>query len=193
MPGAKLVDAYMQTVPAYAVPIFIHLRALVHDAVPAAEEGIKWGKPTFLYKDKNLATFAAFKAHAMFAIHGDGRMSGSEADGRNLTSVSDLPADDLIRAKLLAACARIDRDGTAVKRTPTAKRLPRPELPIPDDFAAALAASPAAQAALQAFAPSHRREYIQWITEAKRPETREKRIVQAIAQLADGKKHHWEQ
>ena len=44
---------------------------------------------------------------------------------------------------------------------------------------------------LDAFAPSHRREYVEWITEAKRPETRDKRIAQAIEMLTQGKKRNW--
>ena len=67
----------------------------------------------------------------------------------------------------------------------------KPELPIPPEFAAALSANPAARAALEGFSPSHRREYVEWISEAKRPETRDKRIAQAIEWLADGKKRNW--
>ena len=62
---------------------------------------------------------------------------------------------------------------------------------MPEDFAAALAKQPGAQAAFDAFAPSHRREYLEWITDAKREETRGKRIAQSVEWLAEGKKRNW--
>jgi len=184
------IDAYIAGVAPFGQELFEHLRPLVHAAIPGGEEGIKWGKPAFLYKGKNVATFAVFKAHAMFAIHGGGRQGESDEGSGKLTRVADLPGDNVLKDKLAAACERIDRDGTAVRKAPQ-KRAPKPEIPIPDDFAEALEANPAARATLHALAPSHRRDYLEWITEAKRSETRTKRIAQAVEQLAAGKKRHW--
>jgi uncharacterized protein YdeI (YjbR/CyaY-like superfamily) len=186
------IDVYIETVPDYALPIFAHLRPLLHKTIPEGAETLKWGKPAFTYRDKNVATFAAFKHHAMFVIHGDGRQGESELDSGKLTGVGDLPGDNTIVDRLVAACERIDAEGTAVRKKPASARKPKPEIPVPDDFAAALSANGAAATTFEALAPSHRRDYLEWIVEAKREETRTKRVAQAVAQLAEGKKRHWQ-
>jgi len=188
------VDAYIAKAAPFAQPILTHLRGLVHDTVGGLDEALKWGMPHFLYKGKNLAGMSAFKAHAAFMIHGDGRQGPQDnrAMGQfgKITSLADLPGDNALKDKLIAAKERIDSAGTALKPK-TAPREPRPELPIPAEFAAALAANPSAKTTLDGFAPSHRREYVEWISEAKRAETRDKRIAQAIEWLAEGKKRNW--
>lgn len=64
---------------------------------------------------------------------------------------------------------------------------PRP-LDVPEDFAAALADHPDAESRFNALSPSHRKEYITWINDAKRAETRAKRIAQAVEMIAAGQK-----
>lgn len=191
------IDAYIAKAAPFAQPILTHLRTLVHGAIPNLDEAVKWGMPHFLYKGKNLAGMAAFKAHAAFTIHGEAaanddreRQDGMGHFGK-ITSLSDLPGDNLLKSRLFAAAERIDTQGTALAKKPAQSRRPKPELPIPPEFQAALDANPAAKATLTAFAPSHRREYLEWIGEAKRPETRDKRIAQAIEMLNDGKKRNW--
>jgi uncharacterized protein YdeI (YjbR/CyaY-like superfamily) len=158
--------------------------------VPGLDEAIKWGMPHFIYKGKNLAGIAAFKAHCAFVIHGDGRQGDAMGQYGKIAGLDDLPGDNEIKSKLVAAAERIDQGGTALKPK-AAPRTSKPELPIPPEFAAVLAGNPAAKAALEAFAPSHRREYLEWIGEARRPETRDKRIAQAIEWLTEGKKRNW--
>ncbi|MGB7655791.1 MAG: YdeI/OmpD-associated family protein [Novosphingobium sp.] len=184
------IDAYIAKAAPFAQPILMHLRAAIHDAVPGLDEAIKWGMPHFLYKGKNLAGISAFKAHCAFVIHGDGRQGDAMGQYGKIASLADVPGGNVIKSKLADAAARIDLDGTAIKK-PAAPRTPRPELPIPPEFATALMQAPAAKATLDAFAPSHRREYVEWISEAKRPETRDKRIAQAIEMLSEGKKRNW--
>lgn len=184
------VDAYIAKAAPFAQPILSHLRALVHETVEGLDEALKWGMPHFLHKGKNLAGMSAFKAHAAFMIHGDGRQGDAMGQFGKITRLEDLPGDNVLKSKLAEAAQRIDQAGTALKPK-SAARVAKPELPIPPEFAAALSANPAARAALEGFSPSHRREYVEWISEAKRPETRDKRIAQAIEWLADGKKRNW--
>ncbi len=192
------IDAHIAKAAPFAQPILNHLRALVHEAVEGTEETIKWGMPHFTLAGKNFAGMAAFKAHASFTIHGEAeanqereRQEGAGHFGR-LTSLDDLPGDNFLKSRIVAAVERIQNEGTALGRRPAAMRGPKPELPIPPEFAAALATNLAAKAALETFAPSQRREYVEWIIEAKRPETRDKRIAQAVAQLVEGKKRNWQ-
>jgi uncharacterized protein YdeI (YjbR/CyaY-like superfamily) len=186
------VDAYIARQADFARPILEHIRALMHRACPEAEEAIKWGMPAFLYKGKQLAGMAAFKAHATLGFWRRSEEQGQEAKkdamgsfGR-LTAVADLPDEATLTARVHEAMALIDAGAKTVRN-----KTPKPTLDMPEDLAAALSASPAAQATYDAFPPGCRREYLEWVIEAKRPETRAKRIAQAVAQMAEGKKRNW--
>lgn len=185
------VDAYIAKAAPFAQPILSHLRRLVHAALPQAEETIKWSMPHFTYRGKNVAGMAAFKAHCSFAIHGEGRQGAEDGMGSfgKIASLADLPPEDQLGAKLEAAAERIETQGRAT--TARARPAPKAEIPVPDDLSVALGQDSRARATFDAFAPSHRREYLQWITEAKRPETRAKRVAQAVGWLAEGKKRNW--
>ena len=180
------IDAYIAKAQPFAQPILEHFRSVVAQALPEAEETVKWGMPHWTVKGKNLAGMAAFKAHCAFMVHGDGRQSDAMGGYGRVRSLTDLPGDDDLVAKL-----RQGRDRLAVGAPKRPKPPPKPAIPMPHDFAAALAGSKPAQAAFDTFAPSHRREYLEWVTEAKRPETRAKRIAQAVEWIGEGKKRHW--
>ena len=179
------VNTYIGQAAPFAQPVLAHLRALVHTALPNAEETIKWRMPTFMVGGRNIAGMAAFKAHCGFVIHGAGRHRTTEnrALGQfgKLTSLADLPSDTAVIERLRAAAT-----ARSVKRD--AARTPRAEIAIPDDLAAALARNDAARTFLGALPPSCRREYLEWITSAKRPETRARRMAQTLEQLAAGRR-----
>jgi len=171
------IDAFIAKAQPFARPILSHLRAVIHQALPAVEESIKWGRPAFLHEGRILGVFGAFKAHASLTLwkmsEATGREDGMGQFGR-LTSLADLPDDaELIRLIGETANARATAQ-------PKPKKPPRPEPPVPEDLAAALAASPRAQAVWDGFAPSHRREYSEWVGEAKRAETRSARVAQSV-------------
>ena len=186
------VDDYIAKRQPFAQPILTHLRELVHKHAPDAEETLKWGVPHFVLNGQNLAGMAAFKDHATFGFWRDEEVTGSPRDngamgsmGR-LSSLADLPSDeamaDYIR-KAAALCA-----GDKPKR---AAPKPKAALDLPDDLGAALKANPAAQGHWDAFSPGKRRDYIEWVIEAKREETRIKRIETIVAQVAEGKDRNW--
>ena len=186
------IDDYIARQAEFARPILEHLRVAVHSACPEAEETIKWGMPHFTHKGGILAGMAAFKAHATFGFwqrsgeRGAESKPGAMGDFGRLTSLADLPDEGELRALIHKNMALIDA-GAKTVRNKTAK----PPLEMPEDLAAALTANPAAQATYDGFPPSCRREYLEWVTEAKRPETRAKRIAQAVEQMAQGKKRNW--
>jgi uncharacterized protein YdeI (YjbR/CyaY-like superfamily) len=188
------IDAYVARQAEFARPILEHLRAAVHAACPEAEETLKWSMPHFLYKGQMLAGMAAFKAHATFGFRRAKEVlgeTGAERDAMGqfgrLTSVADLPPDDVLHALIRKAMALTD-SGTRPAR---AKAAPRPEPETPRELEAALSANPAARATFDGFPPGCRREYVEWVAEAKRPETRDKRIAQAVEWMAEGKKRNW--
>lgn len=191
------VDAYLAEAETFARPILTHLRYLVHRAVPDAVETIKWGMPFYTLGGTNLCHFAAFKAHAAFGfwrrditdefskLHRNATAMG--AAGR-ITALSDLPAERTILAFLKRAAERT-RGGTP----PRAKRrvAPRRALRPPADLAAALKRNLAAATTWAKFSYSHRKEYVDWLTDAKRPETRARRLAFTVAWLAEGKSRNW--
>ncbi|WP_324694535.1 YdeI/OmpD-associated family protein [Novosphingobium aerophilum] len=183
------VDDYIEGAADFARPILEHLRALAHRALPGAEEAIKWGMPHFTVSGKNVAGMAAFKAHCTFVIHGDGRQGDAMGQFGRITGIADLPDEAVLTANLQAALDRVLEKGTALRIDGTRK--PRPEIPMPDDFAALLAATPEAQDAFGRFTSSQRRDYLEWITEAKTAATRDKRMVQASEWIAEGKTRNW--
>jgi uncharacterized protein YdeI (YjbR/CyaY-like superfamily) len=184
------IDAYIAKAAPFAQPILTHLRELVHATIPGLEESLKWGMPHFLHRGKNLAGMAAFKGHTAFIIHGDGRQGDAMGQYGKIAALADLPPDAELALKLLAVKARIEEVGTALKPK-AASKAPKPDIPMPDDFATALSRYQGASAKFAEWAPSHRREYLEWIVEAKRPETRAKRIAQAAEWIAGGKKRNW--
>jgi uncharacterized protein YdeI (YjbR/CyaY-like superfamily) len=177
------IDDYIARAAVFAHPILAHVRALVHRALPEAQETIKWGMPHFMVGGKNVVGLAAFKAHASVVIHHEERTGEGMGALGKLASLADLPPDDELIARFQA------RPETLAK--PRRRSVAKAELPIPPAFAAALSAAPAAQATFDGFAPSHRREYVAWIAEAKRQETRARRIAQAIEWLSEGRKRNW--
>lgn len=191
------IDAYIAQSPDFARPILIHLRALVHAAVPGLEETIKWSMPHFTLDGKNLAGMAAFKAHCAFIIHGAGRQSaqaeaepdsgGGMGDYGKIARLEDLPDANVLKARLVEAAQGLSGGAKRVR----APRAPKAEIAAPEAFLAALAGNPAARAVFEAFAPSHRRDYLEWIVEAKSEATSARRIAQAIEWLAEGKRRNW--
>jgi uncharacterized protein YdeI (YjbR/CyaY-like superfamily) len=194
MPTDPRIDAYIARQADFARPILEHLRAAVHSACPEADETMKWSMPHFLYKGQMLAGMAAFKAHATFGFWRAREVlgqTGAERDAMGqfgrLTSISDLPPDDVLAALIREAVAVTDAGPRPSRPKPPA----RADLATPRELEAALDANPAARAAFDAFPPSGRREYVEWVVEAKRPETRDKRIAQAVEWMAEGKRRHW--
>lgn len=177
------IDDYIAKAAPFAQPILTHVRALVHQALPEAQETIKWGMPHFMVGGKNVIGLAAFKAHASVVIHHEERTGEGMGALGKLESLADLPPDAELIARFQSRPAALAK--------PRPKPAPRPELPVPPAFAAALDAAPAARAAFDGFAPSHRREYVEWIAAAKREETRDKRIAQAVEWLCEGRKRNW--
>jgi uncharacterized protein YdeI (YjbR/CyaY-like superfamily) len=192
------VDAYIGKAAPFAQPILKHLRKVVHAGCPKVEETIKWGMPSFDYKGM-LAGMGAFKQHAVFGFWKEKVLAQrlpldvrTQKDGMGtygcLKSIADLPPATHLE-RLVAEAAKINDAG--IKAATPRKRTPRPPLAVPDAFMAALRKNKKALAAFEAFSPSHRREYVEWVIEAKREETRAQRIATSIAWMAEGKPRMW--
>lgn len=188
------IDAYIERAAPFARPILAHARSLVHQACPEVEETIKWGMPTFVHAGGILCGMAAFKQHASFGfwkhalVVGEGEPRDGMGSYGKMTSVEDFPPKRTLLAHIRKAM-KLNEDGVKMPAArKAASKLP-PEMP--EDLVAALNKDKAAKATFDAFPPSCRREYIEWIVEAKREETRAKRLAQTVEWLAEGKRRNW--
>ena len=188
----KRIDAYIAGAPQFARPVLKELRKRMHASIPGVVETIKWGVPYFQYKDALVGGMAAFKAHCAFGFwhplmrNGDKSLEGMGQFGR-IASIDDLPFLTQF-TKLADKARRLVDDG--VKATPP-KRAKKPPVKVPPDLAALLKKNAAARKTFDAFPPSAKREYVDWVVEAKREETRDKRVAQAVEWLAEGKRRNW--
>ena len=193
------IDAYIAKSPDFAAPILKYIRALVHEACPGVGETIKWSTPTFDYHGI-MCGMAAFKEYCTLGfwkaplLKLDGRTltkSGEMESGVNqfgrLTTVKDLPARSKL-IKLVKEAAKLNEQGIALPKAP---RTAPKAVEVPPDLAKALRADPKARAAFDAFPPSHRREYVEWLVEAKTEETRQRRLGTAIEWIGEGKSRNW--
>ncbi|HEY0181135.1 MAG TPA: YdeI/OmpD-associated family protein [Dokdonella sp.] len=188
------VDAYIADAAAFAQPILTRLRAIVHEACPDVDETIKWRMPFFERRGRPFCHMAAFKRHCAFGFWRGREVVGERRDGAmgqfgRIDSLDALPPKRTLIADLERAVARADALAAAAAAPRAAARKPAPA--TPPDLAAALAKHAAARRAFEAFSPSHRREYVEWIAEAKREQTRAKRIATALEWLAEGKPRNW--
>lgn len=187
------VDAYIAKAQPFARPILAHLRAAVHEACPDVEETIKWGMPSFTYHGI-LAGMASFKAHVAFGFW-KGKLVTGEVAGADeamwsfgrITSLDDLPP----KRKLLALVKKAAKLNEQGETAPRAVKHAKPALRTPADLSAALKAKAKAKAFWATLSPSAKRDYIEWITEAKQPATRAKRLAETVQWLGEGKRRNW--
>ena len=209
------VDAYIPRSADFAQPMLERLRAIVHEACPGVEETLKWSAPSFLHAGGILCMMAAFKQHVSFGfwkhalvVGDDMAREGIPREGipregvpregmpregmgsfGKMTSLNDLPPKRELVALIRKAMV-LNEQG--VKTSGARKvRVPKPPPVAPDDLAAALKRNRQARVTFDGFSPSQQREYVEWITEAKRPETRQRRLAQALEWLAEGKPRNW--
>jgi uncharacterized protein YdeI (YjbR/CyaY-like superfamily) len=189
------VDAYIERSAPFAKPILRQIRKAVHTGCPDVEETMKWSFPHFVYKGM-LCSMASFKAHCAFgfwkgSLLGEGVVGAksNEAMGQfgRITSLSDLPASKQLVA-LVRKAAALNDQGVKVARRRTPPTV-RPA--IPADFKRLLRANSKAVEAFAALSPSHQREYLDWFAEARRDETRQRRMATAIEWISQGKGRNW--
>lgn len=196
-------DAYIAKAQPFAQSILEHLRKLMHKGCPDVEEDIKWSHPFFLYKGSILAHMAAFKEHCSFGFWGEEigavlRENKAVKDGAmgtlgRITGLKDLPAEKAMLTWIRQACEFVDsgRHTSPISARRKVVKAPKHIPDAPPQFTRALNKNKKASAVFAAFSPSCKLEYVEWIAEAKRPETRDKRIATAVEWIAEGKQRNW--
>lgn len=196
------IDAYIGKAQPFAQPILIHIRELMHKAAPDLNETVKWGMPFFELNGVILGNMAAFKQHCslglwgpeMTAILGNDGAKSNQAMGTfgRIESVKDLPAEKELLGYFKQAAGFV----TSGERTTSLVRKPKTKavkvaVEAPPELAAALKKNKLAAKVFEGFSPSCKKEYVEWITEAKREETKQKRVAQAVEWMAEGKQRNW--
>ncbi len=185
------VDAYIKRAAPFARPILKHLRRVVHTGCPDVEETIRWGSPFFDQKGV-ICFMAAFKQHCAFGFWKGSVIFGDEHKGAmghfgRIASIDDLPNEKQLISYVRKA-AKVNEAG--VKKSPPRSR-GKQKISVPSDLKAALEKNAKARKTFDNFSYSHKKEYVEWITGAKRDETRKRRLQTAIKWLAQGKPQNW--
>lgn len=198
----KRVDAYILKAQPFAQPILNHLRKLVHKACPEVQEVVKWGMPSFDYKGP-LCSMASFKQHAVFGFWkyklmkdpknylGSIKADGGAAMGNmgRITSLKDLPPDKIITGFLKQAM-KLNDDGVKLDKTVKNPVTEKNSTPTPA-FTAALKKNKKAWKVWEEWTPGKKKEYVDWLREAKTEDTRKKRMEQAVEWISEGKIRNW--
>jgi uncharacterized protein YdeI (YjbR/CyaY-like superfamily) len=187
------IDAYIAKAAEFAKPILSHLRDVVHAACPEVEETMKWSHPHFMYKGM-LCSMVSFKQHCAFGFWKNALVLGNSPQSKEamgsfgrITKVGELPSKKVVTGYIKTAM-KLNDEGVKAPAQP--KKAPK-EVVVPDDLADSLRANKKAFATFKKFSPSHKREYIAWITEAKSEATRSRRLATAIEWMAEGKPRNW--
>jgi uncharacterized protein YdeI (YjbR/CyaY-like superfamily) len=188
------IDAYIERSAVFAQPILRHVRKVVHRACPNVQETIKWNCPHFDYKGI-MCGMAAFKEHCALGcwkrllIFGTGRAKGAEPMNwsRRICSIADLPPEK----ELISYVQKAAELNELARSVPKAARKKKAPPRVPENFSVALKKNAKAKKTFDNLSPSCKREYVEWIEDAKREETRQKRLRTAIDWLNQGKQHNW--
>lgn len=188
------VEAYIDRSAAFAKPILKHLRKIVHKGCPAVAETIKWQFPAFDYKGP-MCSMAAFKSHCAFgfwkaSLIFESKGKDGEAMGHfgRIMSIADLPSERTLLGYVRKA---VGLNEAGVKSPRRSQPREKKTLTVPSDLRAALAKNAKARNRFAKFSDSNRRDYIEWITEAKREETRRRRLQTAVEWIAEGQIRNW--
>lgn len=187
------VDAYIENSQDFAKPILKHLRKLVHQTCPQVIETMKWSFPHFDYKGM-MCSMASFKEHCAFGFWKESVMKEAAFPEKTamgsfgrITSLKNLPSDATMK-KLIKEAVRLNDEDVKVQKKPSTRKK---ELVVPEILLEALARNEAAAETFDNFPPSCKREYVEWITEAKTEPTRDKRLATTIEWLSKGKRRNW--
>lgn len=194
----KRIDLYIERSADFAKPILKHLRDIVHKTCPEAEEKMKWSFPHFDYKGEMMCSMASFRQHCAFgfwkaSLMKDSReiflKTGKTAMGQlgQIKSLKDLPTNKVLTASIKEAM-KLNEDGVKVIKS---RNVSKNEIEVPLYFKKALKSNQTASGTFENFSPSHKREYLEWIIEAKTEETRNRRMANALEMMSEGKTRNW--
>lgn len=188
-------DEWLETCPDFSAPLAEQLTEWILHWEPDLTESIKWNNLCFSGR-KLVVGLSACQHHlALFFFRGTelpdpaGLFSPGGENNTNIRSVRLTTLDGLNRnalRALLHAAVALDADPTL----PPLPKIKRKPWPMPAFFKQALAEkrNHAAAAGFRALSPSCQREYLVWVSTAKQPETRARRLKETLAALSSRRK-----
>lgn len=199
-------DEYIENAPDFAKPILRKIQKAMRASSEDLEETIKWRVPHYEYHGM-IAGLSAHKSHIRFGFWRGKQMSDPEGlleiMGKTeigliqMETVADVPPQRVL-VRYVREAMRLNEAAKAAPKTGTRKRaaarkksLAARTIAIPKDLTAALKKNRKARATFEGFSYTNRREYVEWLTEAKREATRQKRLEQAVEWMAEGKPRNW--
>ena len=198
------IDAYIEKAAPFAQPILERVRAAYHKADPDIVETMKWSMPHFEHAGL-VGGMAAFKAHVNLGFWRGAELEdptglfsprpNSKQSSAKVATLKDTPTQAQL-VKMIKQAVKLNEAGggcatPASAKKKAKKKAKRAAPKMPPVLKAALAKHPKAKATFDGFPPSAKRDYIEWITEAKREATRDKRLTTTIEWLSEGKRRHW--
>lgn len=198
MAADKRIDTYIEKAQEFARPILEHIRTIVHKACPEVEETMKWSFPHFDYKGEMMCAMASFKQHCALNFWKASLMKDPEklftvaensgmGNMGKIRSLKDLPSAKVLTAYIKEAM-KLNDEGIKIKAKKTEVKT---AIAVPAYFKTALNKNKAAKSVFDKFAPSHIKEYVLWLEDAKTEGTRNKRMKTAIEWIAEGKGRNW--
>ena len=190
------VNAYINKAQDFAKPVLNHLRSVIHETCPDVEEKMKWSFPHFDYKNQMMSSMAGFKEHCTFGfwkaslikdLKGKSEKNAMGQFGR-ITKVSDLPSKKVL-TQLIKQAMKLNDEGIKIAAKPKTKE--KKELIVPDYFLKAVKKNKKALKTFEEFSYSQKKEYVEWVTEAKTDETRNKRLATSVEWMSEGKIRNW--
>lgn len=186
-------DEWLERAPDFSRPGAAQLREWFLTWEPDLSEAVKWNNLCFSGR-KLVAGIAACQKHlSIFFFRGieladpSGLFTASSEGNTSIRSVRLTSLEKLnptALRRLLHAAVELDAE-PALPRVPKA---PREPWPVPKFFADALKANRKAAAFFESLRPTYQREYLVWVSTAKRDETRDRRVAETLAALAKGRK-----
>ncbi|PIQ20771.1 MAG: hypothetical protein COW65_13070 [Cytophagales bacterium CG18_big_fil_WC_8_21_14_2_50_42_9] len=176
------VDAYLAQMPPFAQVICLKLRTLILQSDPDIKENWKWSAP--VYEENGLiCAYSAFKQHVRLSFFQGAYLADAAkilTEGENNATIRSIKFSDVsqIDEALLQQYIR-----EAAQLTPAPTKKATRELVIPLDFAQALEQNEPANEAFKNLSYTNRKEYVVWLEQAKKPETRVRRLQQALTRL----------
>jgi uncharacterized protein YdeI (YjbR/CyaY-like superfamily) len=193
------VDDYILKSASFSQPILYKMRAIIEEAEPHIEETIKWGFPCFTYQNKIICSFSAYKNHCVFRFWQGSSLEDSDGilakvgetemgELSKIKNLEDLPNSEVL-IKYIRTAIELSQKGSAKKPMTKEKKLTidLKSIDLPEIFNS----FPKQAEKFDTFSPSHRKEYISWINEAKTDETKLKRIKTMMEWLLEGKSRNW--
>ena len=178
------IDTYIQNAPEFSQEILLHFRKLVHQAIPNVEEQIKWKFPHFVYKKEVICSMAAFSKHCAFSFPKAALMKDKtliekakteEAMGHfgKVKTLQDLPSDSKIKGYIKESVSLIGQKSQKKK----------PAITIPKLLKKIFEENKKAADCFLKMSPSHQKEYINYISEAKKEETQKRRVEKVLEMI----------